>query len=106
MNNISVLRDLPIGALVALGAYVILQIGVEIYALVKMFRTPEDQLVFGKRWPWVLIILFVNLIGAVVFLVAGRKPALVTDPAGAQQAPVTDQARRATDVLYGGKDGE
>lgn len=106
MNNISVLRDLPIGALVALGAYVILQIGVEIYALVKMFRTPEDQLVFGKRWPWVLIILFVNLIGAVVFLVAGRKPALVTDPAGAQQAPVTDRARRATDVLYGGKDGE
>ena len=100
------LNELPVGVLVALGVYIVFQIGIEIYALVKMFQTPEDQLAFGKRWVWVLLILFVNLIGAVLFLVAGRKPAMVAEPTGTQHAPVTDRARRATDVLYGGKDGE
>lgn len=106
MNSNIPLSELPVGALVALGVYVVFQIGIEIYALVKMFQTPEEQLSFGKRWMWVLIILFVNLIGAIIFLVAGRKPAMVAEPTSAQQAPVTDRARRATDVLYGGKDGE
>ncbi len=106
MNNNVALSELPTGALIALGVYVVFQLGLEIYALVKMFQTPEDRLLFGKRWPWVLIILFVNLIGAIVFLVAGRKPEIVVEPVGAQQAPVTDRARRATDVLYGGGNDE
>lgn len=106
MNTSVPLSELPVGVLVALGVFAVFQIGIEIYALVKMFQTPEDQLAFGKRWVWVLIILFVNLIGAIIFLVAGRKPVMVAEPSSAQQAPVTDRARRATDVLYGGKDGE
>jgi len=106
MNNNIPLSELPTGVLVALVVYGVFQIGLEIYALVKMFQTPEDQLALGKRWVWVLIIVFVNLIGAIIFLVAGRKPAMVAEPSGAQQAPVMDRARRATDVLYGSKDGE
>ncbi len=105
MNNVP-LNELPTGVIVALVVYGVLQIGIEIYALVQMFKTPEDRLVFGKRWVWVLLILFVNLIGAIVFLAAGRKPAMAVEQPGAQQTPVTDRARRATDVLYGGKDGE
>jgi len=64
----------------------------------------------------VLIILFINLVGAIVFLAAGRRPAPAVDPlatgaAGstAGSVAVTDRggaAERAADVLYGGKDGE
>lgn len=106
MTNLSALSDMPTWALVALVTYGVFQIGFEIYALIEMFKTPEDRLVFGKRWPWVLIILFINLIGAVVFLVAGRKPVIAADQPGAQSLPDVNRARRATDVLYGGKDGE
>jgi hypothetical protein len=79
------------------------QLSVEIYALVKLFRTPDEQLVLGKKWPWVIIILFVNLVGAIVFLVAGRKPAAAADPLaqGAPAVAATDRAARAADVLYG-----
>lgn len=106
MNDMSALSDMPMWALVALVMYGVFQIGFEIYALVVLFNTPEERLAFGKRWMWVLIILFINLIGAVVFLVAGRKPVIAADQPGAQSLPDVNRARRATDVLYGGKDGE
>ena len=103
------LTALPTWLLVVLGVLVVVQVSVEVWALVVLFRTPEERLQTGKRWPWVLIILFVNLIGAIVFFVAGRKPAAVADPL-ADAAPgvsAGDRARRATDVLYGPEgDGE
>lgn len=97
------LTALPTWMLVVFGVLAVVQISVEVWALVVLFRTPEERLQTGKRWPWVLIILFVNLIGAIVFFVAGRKPAQVADPlAGAAPAvPAGDRAARAADVLYG-----
>lgn len=106
----------PLWLLIALGVAVVVQIAVEVYALVRLLKTPDEQLVFGKKWPWVLIILFINLVGAIVFLAAGRQPARAVDPlaAGAAGTPtgapaVGDRvgaAERAADVLYGDKDGE
>ena len=107
MNNVA-LNEIPSGLLIPLAVLAVVQIGVEIFALIKLFRTPDDMLVFGKKWPWVLIILFVNLVGAIVFLAAGRKPALAEDPQrtnGAGELP-GDRAARAADVLYGPRDGE
>lgn len=91
--------DLPGWALPVIVALV----AVEIYALVVMVRTPLERLVFGKRWPWVVIILFVNLVGAIVFLAAGRKPLPAVDPltAPTPDVPPVAQAARAADVLYG-----
>jgi hypothetical protein len=103
------LSELPGWALALFGVLAVVQLSVEVYALVKLFRTPDEQLVLGKKWPWIIIILFVNLIGAIVFLVAGRKPAQVADPlAGAASgAPATaDRAARAADVLYGSREDE
>lgn len=98
--------DLPGWALPVIVALVAVQLAVEIYALVVMVRTPLERLVFGKRWPWVVIILFVNLVGAIVFLAAGRKPLPAVDPLTAptpDAPPVAQAARaaRAADVLYG-----
>ncbi|HZL06329.1 MAG TPA: PLD nuclease N-terminal domain-containing protein [Coriobacteriia bacterium] len=121
MNDFSQLAELPTWLLAGIGVLVIVQLVVEIYALIRLFRTPDRQLVFGKKWPWVLIILFVNLVGAIVFLAAGRHPAAAVDPlavpprgtsapAGPFGAPsVTDRtgaAEHAADVLYGSKGGE
>lgn len=104
--NVAV-NEIPQGMLVPLAIFVVVQIAVEVFALVKLFRTPDERLVFEKKWPWVLIIVFVNLAGAIVFLAAGRKPAPAADP-HSQQAATTggDRATRAADVLYGRKDGE
>lgn len=104
--NVAV-NEIPSGMLVPLAIFVVIQIAVEVFALVKLFRTPDERLVFEKKWPWVLIIVFVNLVGAIVFLAAGRKPAPAADPLSQQSAiPGGDRATRAADVLYGRKDGE
>ncbi len=87
--------------------FVAVQLCVELYALVVMLRTPDERLVLGKKWPWILIIVFVNFIGAIVFLAAGRKPAPAVDPlieARSAAAPPAGRAERAADVLYGSKE--
>jgi len=95
--------------LVALAA---VQISLQVYALVVLFRTPDERLMLGKKWPWALIIVFVNLVGAIVFLAAGRKPAAAVDPlaaggaAAAGAAQPADRATRAAEVLYGPRGGE
>lgn len=116
MDSFSELWALPTWLLGAIGVLVVVQIAVEVYALVRLLKTPDEQLVFGKKWPWVLIIVFINLVGAIVFLAAGRQPAPAVDPLGAGtvgspagSAAVTDRigaAERAANVLYGDKDGE
>ncbi len=83
--------------IVALGA---VQIAVELAALVVLARTPVERVRLGKKWPWVLIILFVNLVGAIVFLAAGRLPAQESGESGSQGASGETMAR-AVDVLYG-----
>lgn len=100
-------NEIPEGLIIPLIVLVVVQIGLELFALVKLFRTPDDRLVFDKKWPWVLIILFVNMVGAIIFLAAGRKPAAAKDPlaAGTQPAP-GDRAARAADVLYGQREGD
>jgi hypothetical protein len=98
--------EIPPGLLIPLAVLSIAQIALEVFALVKLIRTPDDQLVFGKKWPWVLIILFVNFIGAIVFLAAGRTPAAAVDPAAQPGATDETRAARAADVLYGPRQGD
>ncbi|MBN2847745.1 MAG: PLDc_N domain-containing protein [Coriobacteriia bacterium] len=116
MNTTFEWSAIPAGLQIGIIALAVVQIAVEIYALVTLFRTPDERLQFGKKWPWVLIILFVNLVGAIVFLVAGRRPEAATDPLAAARAaeaaadeppaPPADRAARAADVLYGSGGGD
>ncbi len=107
MNANVQLTDLPGWAIALLVVAALVQLGVEVYALVRLAKTPDERLVFGKKWPWVLIILFVNLIGAIVFLAAGTTPAPAADPlAPRPDSPDTaERASRAVDALYGPKGG-
>jgi hypothetical protein len=103
MTDLSGLAEIPGWLWVVAGLFWLAEIALIIWALVVLFRTPEERVQLGKRWIWVLIILFLNPIGAIVFLIAGRKPAEASDPLaqGAPLAPTVDRAAHAADVLYG-----
>jgi len=49
---------------------IIIEYGLLIFALVQLFRSEVKLL---PKWGWALIIIFINIIGPVVFLIAGRK---------------------------------
>jgi hypothetical protein len=95
------LPDLPPVLLVVLAVVALLELALDIVALVHLYRTPVDQIVGGNKWIWVVIILLVNLIGPVLYLAIGHKPA----PAG--EAPLDRPMERIGDIvdsLYGPAD--
>jgi len=49
---------------------IIIQYGLMIFALVQLFR---NEAAYLPKWGWALIIIFINIIGPVVFLIVGRK---------------------------------
>lgn len=95
--------ELPGWAIPVLAVLVVVQLSLQVYAFVRLIRTPEDQLT-ARKWVWGLIIIVGEILGAIVFLAAGRKPAAAVDPLAAYvpDAPAAgDRAARAADVLYG-----
>jgi Na+/proline symporter len=93
------LTALPTPALIALIVFAIVQIGVEVYAIIDIIRRPADRIVGEKKWVWIVLVLFVNLIGGIIYLVVGRKPAEVVQTQASNTTP--DVARDAVDALYG-----
>ncbi|HOB04573.1 MAG TPA: PLD nuclease N-terminal domain-containing protein [Propionibacteriaceae bacterium] len=51
---------------------VIASIVLTIYALIDCVQVPDSQLRSAPKWAWVALILFFPIVGAVVYLVAGR----------------------------------
>ena len=51
---------------------ILIQWGLMIFALVKLFKA-EAEPKYMPRWAWALIIVFVNLIGSIVYLIIGRR---------------------------------
>lgn len=100
MNELS---QLPAPVLWAIIAVAIAQVSLEVYAIVDIVRRPASQIVGKKVW-WVLLVVFVNLIGAVIYLVAGRKPAELLETSVPR--PTKDAAADAVDALYGNEAGE
>ncbi len=49
---------------------VLLQLGLIVFALVDLIRRERTK---GPKWVWALVIIFVNLIGPIVYLVVGRE---------------------------------
>lgn len=51
---------------------IIIQYSLMIYSLVKLIKS-ESEPKYLPRWAWALIIIFVNLIGSILYLIIGRK---------------------------------
>jgi hypothetical protein len=66
MNGFTLTTDL----LLMLLPLVAIQIGLAVYCAVKIFREGVQNL---NKWVWLVICLFVNLLGPIAFLLVGRK---------------------------------
>ncbi|MBK6306759.1 MAG: PLDc_N domain-containing protein [Gemmatimonadetes bacterium] len=64
------LRDLPTGLLIALGALVLVQLSLQVWGLLDLSR--REVVPGGRKWVWAVVILFGNLLGAIVYLVVGQ----------------------------------
>lgn len=61
--------------LVALAFFLIVGVGglvVWIYALIDVIRTPDERYETGTQLVWILVVLFANVIGAIIYLAIGR----------------------------------
>jgi hypothetical protein len=92
------LGGLPIPAVIALLALAVVQIAVQIYALLDLARRP--LVTGGRKWVWALVSVFGGIIGAGAYLAVGRvtaAPASLAERAGSE-----DARNQAIDRLYGG----
>ena len=55
---------------------IIILYGLMIFALVQLFR---NEAAYLPKWGWALIIIFINIIGPVVFLLVGKKKEIEND---------------------------
>lgn len=99
------LSQVPMWALGLGGLVVVAQLAFEVYALVDMLRRPASELTLGgRKWLWAVIILGVNWVGAILYLLAGRRPVPASDPRDASTGASFEAS--AVDALYGpGADG-
>lgn len=95
------LSALPAGILIVVGVLLVLEIVLDVIALVDLYRRPVAQVALGNKWIWVAIIILVNLIGAILYFAIGRKPAV----SGGEAAPARPgSAADVADRLYGPRD--
>jgi len=91
----------PMWAYAVLGVVAIVQLSLQVTAFVDLYKRPADQLTISNKWIWVGLILLLSTmgIGALIYLLAGRKPAAQAEVHAA--TPVASRAAGAADLLYG-----
>jgi hypothetical protein len=97
------LSTIPTSVLIVLAAVAVVEIGLDLVTLVDLYRRPTPQVVIGNKWIWVAIILLVNLLGPILYLAIGRKPAAASESSGAAGR----EAKRVDNIvgpLYGDRD--
>lgn len=92
------LSALPTPALIALGIVAAAQLTLQIVALIALVRTPRERVVFGQKWPWVLIVVLGSLIGSIAFLAVGRRGPHTADEPTLE--PAGDAVTRTVRSLY------
>jgi hypothetical protein len=100
MNDLSTLFDsIGTAGVVAIGGLVLVQLALMIAALVSVIRTPAERL-RAPKWLWVLVIVFGELIGPIVYFAVARKPEAV-DVAHSDSPAQAERAAGVADLLYG-----
>ena len=96
------LSTLPAWLLAALVVVAVVTITLDVIALRDLHRRPTNQVVLANKWIWVAIILLVGSLGlgAVIYLVAGRRPVVLTDDAAPSGSASVSTAQGVADALY------
>ena len=92
------LGGLPRAGVIALLVLLSIQIILQVVALVDLAK--RRTVPGGKRWLWALVIVFGNLVGAVVYLAVARIPGPGELAPGSSEDAGT-ASRDALDRLYG-----
>ena len=82
----------------------VIQLTVQIWALVDLVR--RDSVAGGRKWVWALVILVLSnlALGAILYFAIGRKVVSVVDEPDLPMTVGTDRATRAVESLYGSGD--
>lgn len=102
MDNIP-WADVPAWALVGIVVLGLAQLSLQVLAVLSVLRTPEERLVTGRRWVWILVIVL-GWIGLIAYFAVARRPLVQEDAAytpSAPDPPPDAKAQRAADLLYG-----
>lgn len=91
------ISGLSTGALIGIGILAVLSLALMLVAVLRLVTTPKERLTLPLL-AWLLIILLVNPLGALAFLILGRRPVRVENP---PLAAGQDAVPQALDLLYG-----
>lgn len=97
------LTSLPAGAVAILVILALVELGLDVFALVDLYRRPVEQVAGGNKWVWVVVILIVNLLGPILYLAIARQP----PPAVEARSPAERGSEGIGDIvddLYGPHD--
>ena len=97
------LSSLPPGVLVVLGILAVLELILDVIALLDLYRRPIERVTLGNKWVWVAVIVLVNTIGPILYLAIGRRPEPATDQPPTAAAPQL-RGDDIADSLYGPRD--
>lgn len=98
MESLAESSGIPVAGLFGVGLLILVQLTVQVTALVQLVKTPQERVTIGgRKWLWAIIILFGEIVGAVVWFAAGRKAAPVQDVV----VPGAGASTGAADALYG-----
>ena len=95
----SALDSIGTAGLVGIGLLFLVEITLMVTALVSLVRTPAEHL-RAPKWVWALVVVFVNMIGPIVYFALARKPAAV-DLTPAYRSEQAKSSETVADLLYG-----
>lgn len=98
-GSLAGLAVLPAWMVAVLAVVALAEVVLDVVALIDLYRRPIDRVALGNKWAWVAIIILVNLLGAILYFIVGRRPA----PTDETAAPAVSAERRGSiaDALYG-----
>lgn len=67
MNDLEALKD----ALPFLIPFLVIELGLIVFALVDLAR--RQVVKGGRKWPWVLVVVLLGIIGPIFYLLVGRE---------------------------------
>lgn len=99
IDHLAARLGIPASGVVALLVLLVLQLSIQLYALVDLAR--RSRVRGDRKWVWALVIGLGNLLGAIVYLAVAREGGAAVPDDSPADAPRADAARRALDELYG-----
>lgn len=74
------------------------QVALAGFCIIDIVRRPA--VLGGRRWLWIILVVFFSLAGCIIYLAVGRVPAPVAEAPDAEEVDVRPRADATADVLY------